>query len=132
MRLVIPGEPVAQGRPRATRQGRVYDPETSRNYKAYVRYCALDNKPEKPLDNPLNVNIKAYFGIPKSKTKKWKESALKGDVVPTKKPDLSNIVKIVEDSLNGVWWRDDSLIVKLSAEKEYSDVPRVEVTVSNA
>ena len=37
--FTIPGEPTAQGRPRFSTHGgfvKAYDPEKSRNYKAYV------------------------------------------------------------------------------------------------
>ncbi len=64
-------EPVAQGRPRATRQGRVYDPETSRNYKAYVRLLVSQKKGVARLAGPLSVKITAVFSIPKSKPKKF-------------------------------------------------------------
>jgi len=45
------------------------------------------------------------------------------------RPDLSNYVKFLEDALNGVVWMDDAQIVKLVALKDYSDNPRVELTI---
>jgi Holliday junction resolvase RusA-like endonuclease len=44
--------------------------------------------------------------------------------------DLSNVVKSVEDGLNGVVWADDSQIAELHVVRDYSkDSPRVEVRV---
>ena len=129
MRLVIPGEPVAQGRPRATRQGRVYDPETSRNYKAYVRLLASQKKGVARLSGPLSVKITAVFSIPKSKPKKFKAAALELKELPTKRPDVDNLAKIVCDSVNGILWDDDCQIVELSVRKIYGEAPRVEMEV---
>lgn len=43
--FTIPGEPTAQGRPRFSTHGgfvKAYDPEKSRNYKAYVKLLACE------------------------------------------------------------------------------------------
>lgn len=129
--ITIPGDPVAQGRPRVTRFG-TYDPEKSRDYKAFVKYCALEVKPDSPLDRPLAVTVRAFFPMPKSKSKRWHTAALLGDERPTKKPDADNIAKIVCDALNGILWKDDSQIVILLVTKRYALEPRVELEVDEA
>ena len=129
----IPGQPIGQGRPKfSTINGhaRAYDPEKSRNYKAYVRMLATQAMQEtgfERIDGPCNLVIQAYFEVPKSKSKKFREAALADQERPTKKPDLSNIVKGIEDALNGLAYKDDSSIVYLCVTKYYSDVARVEV-----
>ena len=116
LKIVIPGSPIGQGRPKfSTINGhpKAYDPEKSRNYKAYVRMLATQAMQEtgfERIDGPCNVVIQAYFEVPKSKSKKFKERALGGLERPTKKPDLSNIVKGIEDALNGLAYKDDSSI----------------------
>jgi Holliday junction resolvase RusA-like endonuclease len=40
---------------------------------------------------------------------------------PTGKPDWDNIGKLVCDSLNGILWRDDAVIVDGSTSKRYCD-----------
>ena len=127
--ITIPGQPVAQGRPRVTRFG-TFDPQKSKDYKAFVGYCALDKKPPVPLDGPLTVRIDAYMGVPPSWSKKKREQAISGELKPTGRPDVSNIVKCVEDALTGIIWRDDAQIVCLSVLKRYSDNPRVEVVIN--
>jgi Holliday junction resolvase RusA-like endonuclease len=52
-----------------------------------------------------------------------------GRIRPTKRPDVSNVIKIIEDALNGLAYRDDSQIVRVVGEKYYSDSPRVEVEI---
>ena len=39
------------------------------------------------------------------------------------------IIKSTLDGLNGLLWEDDNQIVKIVAEKYYSDHPRVEIEV---
>ena len=133
----IPGSPIGQGRPKfSTINGhaKAYDPEKSRNYKAYVRMLATQAMRENDFEmitGSCAIKIWAYFDIPKSKSKKFKEAALEGKEKPTKKPDADNIVKAILDALNGLMYKDDSCIVELSCVKYYSDVPRVEVYVQD-
>lgn len=131
----IPGSPIGQGRPKfSTINGhaKAYDPEKSRNYKAYVRLLATQAMKDSGftmIEGPCCLSIDAYFEVPKSKSKKFREAALSGLEYPTKKPDLSNIVKGIEDALNGLAYKDDALIVRLHTVKLYSEIPRVEVTL---
>mgnify|MGYP001776268642 CR=1 FL=1 len=131
----IPGSPIGQGRPKfSTINGhaKAYDPEKSRNYKAYVRMLATQAMKDSGftmIEGPCVLRIDAYFEVPKSKSKKFREAALSGLEWPTKKPDADNIVKAILDALNGLMYKDDSCIVELSCVKYYSDVPRVEVYV---
>jgi len=129
------GEPTAQGRPKFARRGnfvQTYDPKKSVDYKSRVLAAALEVRPEKPLDIPLYVTIVAFRSIPKAMSKKKVTQAMRGELRPTTKPDIDNIVKGVKDALKGVIWRDDSLVVSLFAAKYYDEVPRVEVTVTKA
>lgn len=70
-----------------------------------------------------------YMQIPKSTPKKLYQRMLENDVRPAKKPDIDNIIKSVADGLNNVAYIDDSQIIKITAEKFYSENPRIEVTV---
>ena len=138
LNFVIPGSPIGQGRPKfSTINGhaKAYDPEKSRNYKAYVRMLATQAMKEtgfERIDGPCSVLINAFFEVPKSKSKRFREAALKGAERPTKKPDADNIVKAIQDALNGLVYKDDAYIVRLACQKFYSDNPRVEVFVTAA
>ena len=126
------GQPVAQGRPRASaRNGlvRLYDPEKSRSYKELVYSEAVKVKPDTPLTGELSVIITAYFPIPKSKSNKFREAALSGEINPTTKPDTDNIAKIMLDSAQGILFIDDKQVVELMVRKRYSENPRVEVVI---
>lgn len=131
----IPGSPIGQGRPKfSTINGhaKAYDPEKSRNYKAYVRLLATQAMKEQGfemIEGPCSLDILAFFEVPKSKSKKFREAALSGLEYPTKKPDIDNIIKAIQDALNGLAYKDDALIVKLGVVKLYSEIPRVEVSL---
>lgn len=135
--LIIQGEPVAQGRPRAGKINRgrlhgqtvLYDPEKSKDYKHYLKFAASQQAPEKPLEGPLQLVVHIYRSIPKSFSKKKKAEAEAGELRPTTKPDADNYLKGISDALNKIIWQDDSQIVSATVEKWYSQQPRIEVIV---
>ena len=45
------------------------------------------------------------------------------------KPDVDNILKQVNDSLNGIAYTDDRQIATEIVEKWYSDIPRIEIEI---
>lgn len=62
---------------------------------------------------PLEISILALFPIPQHASKKLKKLMLNGDILPTKRPDSDNIIKIILDALNGVCYHDDAQICQL-------------------
>ena len=130
IKLIIPGEPVAKGRPRVTKHGITYTPKKTENYENLVKLCYMQQSQGDVLEGELKANIKAYFQIPKSASKKKYNAMEQGDIRPVKRPDIDNIIKSVLDSLNGLAYRDDSQVVCINAEKYYSDNPRVEIEIS--
>lgn len=126
----IPGQPVGKQRPRVLRTGRAYTPAKTVNYEAHIRECAKDaGLPVEPLDGPLALHLDIALTIPKSWSKRKRESAAQGGIVPTGKPDIDNIAKCLGDALNGVLWADDAQIVSLSATKRYGIAPGVSMRV---
>lgn len=126
IKLTIPGEPVAKGRPRVTRYG-TYTPEKTKNYETLVKELYFVKHKQTLLEGELKINIKAYFKIPKSASKKKRAEMISGKIRPTKRPDIDNVIKSITDSLNGVAYDDDSQIVLVKAEKYWSEEPRVEI-----
>ena len=126
-------DPVAQGRPRFSAAGgfaKAYDPKKSRDAKSYIRLAAVEAIKEKPpMEGPLVVKITTIRPIPKATSQKKIKQMLAGLVVPITKPDVSNYVKLVEDALNGVAWRDDSQIVDCSSGKRYGLVPGFKISI---
>ena len=132
-KAVVLGEPVAQGRPRFSRQGgfvKAYDPAKSRDYKQYIRLVASEDAPETPVTGAVQLSLKIYRAIPKSMPKYKREAALVGVLRPTTKPDVSNVLKGVEDALKGLWYVDDSQIVGYGTlGKWYGERPRIEIAM---
>jgi Holliday junction resolvase RusA-like endonuclease len=125
------GEPVAWARTRLGLRGIPFTPKAQRNNAATLRLAAQDAMDGRsPLDCALRIDLSAEFGIPASWSKKRVAAAIAGAIRPTKRPDLSNIIKQVEDALNGVVFRDDALIVEYGRiRKVYSTHPKLIVTV---
>ena len=91
---------------------------------------AARSGPETPAEVPVRLGLRIYRSIPKSWSKKKRERADAGAIRPVTKPDISNILKGVEDALNGLWYHDDSQIVEYGEMgKWYSARPRIEITM---
>ncbi|MDF0605387.1 RusA family crossover junction endodeoxyribonuclease [Neisseriaceae bacterium TC5R-5] len=128
----IPGEPVAKGRARAClRAGHLvhYTPESTVRYENLVRLVAQQAMQHRaPLDCPIVLIIRAFLSIPASWSQKKQRAAAAGELTPTKRPDLDNLVKAIKDGANGVLWRDDAQVVTLYASKRYGP-PHTEVEI---
>lgn len=74
----------------------------------------------------------AYYGIPKSASKKKKELMEKHSIRPLKKCDADNLAKCILDAGNGVIYPDDKQVVDLQVRRFYSNTPRVVVTIQEA
>lgn len=132
--LVVLGEPKALKRHRTFRRGDFvgqYDP--SKKDKADFVAAVQSNAPAKPIDKPIELVVKFYFGRPKSHYRTGKFAGQQKDNAPlwhTKRPDVDNCLKFIADSFNKVYWRDDTLICRISEmSKQYSDRPRTEVYI---
>ena len=129
LRFHVPGVPVAKGRPRVTTRGGrpcAYTPAKTVAYEGMVALAgqeAMDG--QEPFDGPLRVEIVATFPIPASWSPKKKAAAL----WHVGRPDGDNILKAIGDGLNGVVWRDDSILASTEVAKRYGAVPGVAVTV---
>lgn len=80
-------------------------------------------------DIPVTLQITAKFLPPKSTSKRKREQMLSGVILPLKKPDMDNIVKVVADALNGAAYHDDTQIAFIQARKVYSEMEGLEITV---
>ncbi|NOG26586.1 RusA family crossover junction endodeoxyribonuclease [Lysinibacillus fusiformis] len=128
----IPGDVQAQQRPKFSRFGKgvsVRDPKESKDYKSFVRLVASQVAPDELITEEIRLSIIVYRKIPKSFSKKKHQQAVDGDLRPTTKPDIDNLVKGIKDGLSKVLWHDDSHVTELIARKLYSDNPRAVVTL---
>lgn len=114
MIIVIDGEPMGMQRHRyRVNWGRhfvqEYTPAESAEYKKKVAAAYTGRM----LEGAIKVEIWSFFKIPKSASKKDKALMEQNILMPTKKPDIDNIQKIVLDGLQGRAYEDDKQIVEV-------------------
>lgn len=133
VKFTVPGQPVGKGRPRVGKVGgfsRLYTPEKTVSYESLVGYSAAQAMAGQPLiDAAVFVTLDIRVQIPASWSKKKQELARCGACWPSTKPDIDNVEKALFDGMNGVVWKDDVQVVKVTKQKRYSDQPGVEVHV---
>jgi Holliday junction resolvase RusA-like endonuclease len=130
IQFTIPGEPEGQGRPRGTRDGHFYTPTKTREYVGMIKMLAFEQmKSRQPMTGPCRVQIIAYQSIAASISLKQKTQMLFGLILPTKKPDLDNIIKAILDGCSKIVFDDDKQVTTINAQKCYSDKPRIEVKI---
>jgi len=122
----VPGTPRGKGRPRFSRKsGRAYTPAETAAYESTVAYAGhVAMGAQDLLEGPVGVKMTAVFQIPASWSPKRKREALHH----TSKPDADNIAKCC-DALNGIVWKDDAQVARISISKVYGDVPGLHVFV---
>lgn len=129
----VDGTPVPKGRARYARRGNfisTYTPEKTRTYETLIKDAAIEAMgASEPLETPVSLYLYIRVPIPKSCTKKRLEAIDNGSEKPTKKPDASNILKSVEDGMNGIVYHDDSQIINIHVTKVYSSLPGVDICV---
>ena len=131
--ITIKGEPKGKARPRFsnTRNGvRTYTPYKTALYENMVSWTYVQEAGNIKFEGNIKANIKAFFSIPKSTSKKKREEMEKELTMYAHKPDTDNIAKIILDSLNGIAYDDDRQITELHVTKHYSKEPRVEVELT--
>lgn len=105
----------------------MYDPQGKD--KRAIRQIVQEKAPPVPFQNPCALKITAYLPIPKH-TPQWKLEFMRtGWIRPRVKPDSTNILKLYEDALTGIWFRDDALVVDTTVKKLYGTTPRIEIEV---
>lgn len=118
----IPGEIVGKERPRVNMYtGIVYTPNKTKDYETLVQqYFKLKYPQCEVLKGRININIVAYLKIPRSTSKIKTQEMLDNRISPTKKPDVDNIAKSLLDAMNGVVFKDDNQVSKISIEKRFA------------
>lgn len=120
----VPGEPCAQGRPRAfkTPRGfiRTYDPAKSRNWKAMAADCIGVERGGADLDitfpaGPIEVEILAVFSCPRGD---WRKVPVPRRRHSKARGDVDNLAKGCLDAATAAGlWTDDAQVARLVVEK---------------
>jgi len=126
MKYIIDGAPIPLARPRFG-NGRTYDTQASQKNDCRANLVACRGRAE-PLNGPIHMDVVFYMPIPKSLSSvKQKNLDQKPHHV---KPDLSNLIKFIEDCANEICFGDDATISSITARKIYDDFPRTELTLT--
>ena len=109
-------------RHRHTKKGFTYD--TSMQDKKAFALQASVFKPKKPIEGAIKLTLGFFFSHPKSHYRTGKYSHILKDNFSKnrfmdKKPDLDNLIKLVADSLQPGFYKDDRQIVMVNAKKLY-------------
>lgn len=133
VQFLVPGEPVGKGRPRIGRVGghaRMFTPQKTVSYEGLIALAGTEAMAGRTLlEGAVMVEMRIVLPVPASKSKKFKAQALAGEIFPTKKPDMDNVIKAIYDGLNGVVWKDDVQVVDAFVRKRYGEVPGVHVRI---
>ena len=121
---------MAKARARVTRRG-AYTPAKTVEYEGQVALAArLAMGGHAPFNGPLFTMVEVHLPVPRSWSKKKQAAALAGDLLPTGRPDLDNVVKIALDGCAGVVFLNDAQIIECAALKSYSPRPKLLITVT--
>ena len=124
MKFIVEGKPQGKARARTfynKRMGKMQSitPIQTKSYEDLIRWSYKAAGGKYLGEKTLQVNIQAFYPIPKAFSKVKTNDAINGDIRPTSKPDCDNIVKVVLDALNGVAYYDDKQVVAVSCNKYY-------------
>jgi Holliday junction resolvase RusA-like endonuclease len=112
-----------------TSAGHAYYDKRTAEYRSLVKECAvLAQRGREPLTGALAMFVDCVLPIPVSWPAHKKQAALHGQW-HVLRPDSSNIIKGIEDSLNGIVYEDDSQIAILIGSKSYGKEAEVKVTI---
>ena len=141
LKFVIPGRPTPKSRPQFNRYtGKARTPQATKEYERYVALCgrmAMSAQGQvELLGGAIGLRLTFLFGRPKriARTHHLYEQSGRAPLWQGGGyPDLSNLVKAVEDGLQGIVYDDDCQVCYLESSKAYcaedEDKPGVEVEV---
>lgn len=135
MKFVIPGIPQPLHRHRTcTRNGITFQYDPSKKYKQFVsehikkELNRLSKSHSLPPVGYFEVNMVFHFPTNDSDSKAVKNEKLWGVLCPTT-VDIDNCYKNYADAANGILYHDDSMIIKGTFEKRFSENPRTEIEI---
>jgi Holliday junction resolvase RusA-like endonuclease len=98
-------------------------------YQNRIADCFIEQCRDEPTDNPVYVECRAFFQIPKTMPK-WKKVIAETEELPYEKiPDADNLFKNVADALQRIAYTNDARVTDMLIKKRYSLRPRMEVTI---
>ncbi len=134
----VPGTPAPGGSKRPIKHkhtGKVVVIDDAKGNKAWrdrVAAFAFEHYTSEPLKGPLSLRLMFIVTRPKGHYRTGRNSHALRDSAPkwpTVKPDVTKLVRALEDALKGITWEDDSQVVTQWATKVYGSRPGCYVTI---
>lgn len=124
MHFIVPGPPRGKGRHRVDTRGKRPRQYTDKQTEEYEQKVAHEWSAAGRVylgEGPIGGQIVAAHRRPASHLRVGGALTAKGleQRVPIRKPDASNVIKVVEDALNGLCYRDDAQIVDIHFERRW-------------
>lgn len=82
------------------------------------------------FEGPLRLKVVVCLLRPAGQLKKSGGLKKGARICPAVRPDITKLIRGIEDALNGLAWRDDSQIVEQEAMKLYADRNVTTITIS--
>ena len=131
--FIVPGTTVGKGRPRFVKRGNythTYTPEATASYENLVKVRAMEAmKGREPFSGPVSCRIELAVIPPASWSNKKQMAALAGELFPTTKPDLDNVLKLILDAMNEVVYKDDKQVCMVRVVKRYGVTALAQIVV---
>lgn len=128
----VDAEPVSKLRARASHSAtskngfRMFTPKKTRDYEALIKQAcwnAMQREGITQVSTAVYMDCIFRFAVPKSAKSRIGQYHLL-------KPDLTNLLKAVEDGCNGVLYKDDNCIARVSGTKWWAEESSIEVKFS--
>lgn len=124
--LTIPGDPIAQKRPRFSRRlGRAYDSQS--DVKNTIMWHLASQWGTDALETPIELEVVYRVKLPESMSVK-KRNRLNGEPC-LKHTDIDNLIKMTLDCMLGIVIKDDSQVWKIQASKFWSTDPNTTIAI---
>ena len=120
----VPGEAAPGGSKRHIGGGRIID-DAKRNapWRALVSLTARQHYRGEPVRVPLKLTVTFTIARPANHYRagdRAKGLKVKAPAYPCKKPDLTKLVRALEDALTGIVWHDDVFVVRQALAKVWA------------
>lgn len=130
--FTVYGKPEPAGSKKHVGRGKISDANPrAQDYKNAVAAVAgsqYDASTDGLLEGPLRLSVTVH--VPRPKGHYGKKGLLpSAPARPTTRPDLTKLLRGIEDALTGVVWRDDAQVVSQHATKIFGEPARVTITI---
>jgi Holliday junction resolvase RusA-like endonuclease len=126
----VEGTPIGKARPRVLRSGRAYTPAKSAAYEHQVQLAAtLAMRGQSRLTGAVQATLRFDLPVPPSWPRPRRAAAITGEIAPTGRPDIDNLLKSVLDGIRTIVIGDDAAIVEVRATKRYGVAPLTVCTI---